>query len=212
MTACRSKRKNRHYPYSLCDTQSCPSYKQSFPRAKIEEGLEAVLQAMRPSPGPFAMAKAMFIDAWIARLAHALTSQETVKRKLKEVETRIESLSDRIVEASSTSVVKAYEARIEKLEREKFVLAERATSILPTKGRLEESVGHALDFHQSIVIYARIGHWQCARQCCDWPSQSHCDTAAQVAAKHPKRRFHSGCKPGFRRRSVVWWSRGGSNP
>jgi site-specific DNA recombinase len=47
MTACWSKGKNRHYPYYLCDTRSCASYRKSFPHAKIEEGLEAVLQAMQ---------------------------------------------------------------------------------------------------------------------------------------------------------------------
>jgi site-specific DNA recombinase len=101
---------------------------------------------MQPSSGLFAMAKAMFIDAWNARLAHALASQETVKRQLKDVEKQIEGLLDRIVEAGSPSVVKAYETRIDKLEREKFVLAERATTIVPPKGRLEESIEHALEF------------------------------------------------------------------
>jgi site-specific DNA recombinase len=50
------------------------------------------------------------------------------------------------VEANNTSVVKAYEARIEKLKRERFVLVERATTIVPPKGRLEETIEHALEF------------------------------------------------------------------
>ncbi len=149
MTACWSKGKHRHYAYYLCDTRSCASSKKSVPRAKIEDGLESILQAMQPTPGLFAMAKAMFIDAWNARLANALASQETVKRQLKDVDKQIESLLDRIVETGSGSVVKAYETRIDKLERERFVLIERATSIVPPKGRLEESIEHALEFLSS---------------------------------------------------------------
>ncbi len=99
----------------------------------------------------------MFIDAWNARLAHALASQEMVKRQLTEVEIQIESLLDRIVKASSTPVVKACEARIEKLERDKFVLVERATTIVPPKGRLEESIEHALEFLTSRWNIWKIG-------------------------------------------------------
>jgi len=149
MTACWSKGKHRHYAYYLCDTRSCPSRRKSVPRAKIEEGLEGILQSMQPTPGLFAMAKAMFIDIWNARLADAHVSQGMIKRQLRDVQKQIDSLMDRIVEAESTSVVKAYEKRIDALEREKIVLAERALEIVPPKGRLEESIEHALTFLSS---------------------------------------------------------------
>jgi site-specific DNA recombinase len=149
MTACWSKGKHRHYAYYLCDTRSCPSRRKSVPRAKIEDGLEAILRSMQPTPGLFAMAKAMFVDIWNARLADAHASQGTIKNQLRDLQKQIDGLMDRIVEAESTSVVKAYEKRIDALEREKIILAERASTILPPKGKLEESIEHALAFLSS---------------------------------------------------------------
>lgn len=146
MTAAWSKGCRKHYPYYLCDTRGCPSKRKSIPRARIEEGFEAILQTLQPTPGLFAMAKAMFVDAWEARLSEAQAAKDGVLRQAREVEKQIEALLDRLVEAASPSVVKAYESRIEKLEREKLVLAERAGRALPPKGRLEEFIELSLMF------------------------------------------------------------------
>ncbi len=80
------------------------------------------------------------------RLAISHGENEELAKQLKEVDRQIESLLDRIVDATSASVVSAYEARIEKLERQKFVLAERVETTVPPKGRLEDCIELALKF------------------------------------------------------------------
>jgi|LZQP01.1.fsa_nt_gb hypothetical protein len=50
---------------------------------------------------------------------------QAIKRSIPRCETQITQLLDRIVDASSDSVVKAYETRIAKQEKEKLALAER---------------------------------------------------------------------------------------
>jgi hypothetical protein len=62
------------------------------------------------------------------------------------VEQQTDALLDRIVEASCPAVVAAYEARIDKLERQKIRLREQAEQIVPPKGRLEEFIEKALAF------------------------------------------------------------------
>lgn len=146
MTAAWSKGCRRHYPYYLCDTPGCASRRKSIPRARIDEGFETILQNMQPTEGLFAVAKAMFIDAWEARRAEAQGAKDAVIRQVKDVEKQIEGLLDRLIEAASPSVVKAYESRIEKLEREKLLLAERASRTLPEKGRLEEFIELSMVF------------------------------------------------------------------
>ncbi len=47
------------------------------------------------------------------------------------------------------SVISAYETRLTKLEREKFVLAEKEASALSPKGRLEEFIELSLQFLSS---------------------------------------------------------------
>ncbi len=79
-------------------------------------------------------------------MSQAQEGRKLMVGQIKEVDAQIEALLDRIVEASSASVVGAYEKRIEKLEREKLVLAEKASQIVPPQGRLEEVIEHALAF------------------------------------------------------------------
>ena len=146
MTACWSKGCSQHYAYYLCDTRGCPSKRKSIPRAKIEDGFADILRSLQPKRQLFELARAMFKDAWNMRLVEAHNAKETVSKQLKDVEKKIEDMLDRILDASSPSVVSAYEGRITKLEREKILLNEKAERIVPPKGRFEEFIELSLEF------------------------------------------------------------------
>ena len=146
MTSCWSKGRNKHYPYYLCDTPGCASKRKSIARAEIEEGAEAVLRALQPARQLFELARVMFIDLWDMRLAESKHAHKALGDQIRDVENQIESMLDRIVRASSPSVVSAYEARIEKLEREKIRLSEKAEQILPPKGHLKDFIEPAMAF------------------------------------------------------------------
>ena len=146
MTSCWSKGRNKHYPYYLCDTPSCASKRKSIPRADIEGGAEALLRSLQPAKQLYELMRAMFIDAWNMKLTEARQEQSTLAAQIKDIEGQIEALLDRIVEATSPSVIQAYEKRIDKLEREKIKLDEQAAMKVPPKGRLEEFIEHALTF------------------------------------------------------------------
>ncbi len=88
----------------------------------------------------------MFIDAWEMRLAEALGAKETLGGQIKDTESQIEAMLDRIVEAASSSVIQAYEKRIDKLERQKLRLSEQAAQTMPPKGRFEEYIEHTFRF------------------------------------------------------------------
>ena len=149
MTAAWSKGCRRHYAYYRCETRGCEAKSKSVPRAKMEEGFAEILRGMQPAKGLFELAKAMIQDAWNMRLSVAQSEKEALKKELKENTQQIESLLDRIVEATSASVVSAYEARIEKLERNRLVLQERLDRSVPPKGRLEDCIELALRFLSS---------------------------------------------------------------
>ncbi|MEM9099035.1 MAG: recombinase family protein [Pseudomonadota bacterium] len=146
LTSCWSKGKQRRYPYYLCSTKGCPSRRKSIPRAEIEGGAEEILCSMQPVRGLFEMAKAMFADIWASHRITAEEDRAALLTQLKDIDRQIDSLLDRIVEATSTSVVRAYEQRIEKLEREKLSLTEKASKSVPEEGRYEELIEHALGF------------------------------------------------------------------
>ena len=146
MTACWSKGCRRHYAYYLCDTRGCPSHRKSIARDKIEGGFAEILRDLQPTRQLFAVARAMFKDAWDMRLAEAHRAKDSVAQQLRDVEKQIEVMLDRIVDASTPSVVSAYENRIGKLEREKLLLRERVGSIVPPGGRFEEFIELSLLF------------------------------------------------------------------
>ena len=75
--------------------------------------------------------------------------KEALRQQQSDVDRQIEGLLDRIVEAKNASVVTAYEARIEKLERDKIVLAEKIEKVVPPKGQLEDCIELTLRFLSS---------------------------------------------------------------
>ena len=136
LTACWSKSKTgKKHPYYMCYNKDCESYRKSIPRAKIEEEFETMLGTIKPSQTMVELAKAMFHDAWEMQKERGLVLRQSVQRKLADTEKQIATLLDRIVEASSASVVSAYETRLDDLEREKLVLAEK----LETTGKPQRS-------------------------------------------------------------------------
>ena len=146
MTSCWSKGRKKLYPYYLCDTRGCASTRKSIPRADIEEGAEAILRALQPAKQLYELVRVMFIDVWEMKLAEAHSAKKTLNAQIKDVEEQTDALLDRIVDASSPTVITAYETRIDKLERQKIRLREQAERIVPPRGRLEEFIEHALRF------------------------------------------------------------------
>jgi hypothetical protein len=149
LTACWSQGKSQKYPYYLCPTKGCESYRKSIKREELEGRFEDVLKDLEPSHTLFALAKAMFRDAWNMRLAQASEAKRMLKAQIGTLEKQIDQLLDRIVDASSDSVVSAYEKRVAKLEREKLLAEERLSKTGVPKHTLEESFEHAMLFLSS---------------------------------------------------------------
>ena len=149
MTAAWSKGCSKHYAYYRCETRGCVAKSKSVPRAKLEDGFAEIMKSLQPAPGLFKVVKAMMQDAWNMRLAETEKAKAALKKQFVDTQKQIESLLDRLVDASSASVVSAYETRIDKLERQKIVLSERLENAVPPSGRLEECMELALRFLSS---------------------------------------------------------------
>lgn len=144
LTSRWSKSRNKLYPYDLCDTLGCASKRKSIPRAKIDDGAEAILRKLGPAWPLVDMARAMFTELWQFRLSQSEQDRGDLQKQITDVETQFQALLDRIVEASSNSVINAYEARIAKLEREKLILVERSQKLAKPRRDLSEVTEPAL--------------------------------------------------------------------
>ena len=67
----------------------------------------------------------MFEDAWTQRAEQAGMMQVRLKAEIVKIDRQIEGLVGRIVEASTPTVITAFETRIAKLESEKLAFAEK---------------------------------------------------------------------------------------
>ncbi len=146
MTSCWSKGARKRYAYYLCDTKGCESYRKSVPRAKIEEGFESILQGLQPTESLSKVANAMFIDLWDARLTNAVADQKSLRAEQDKIAKQSDTLLQRIVDATSDAVISAYEKKIDSLERQKLLIAEKLSKTVPPAGRFEHCFELAMKF------------------------------------------------------------------
>ena len=146
MTGAWSKGKYKHYAYYRCETRGCSQKSKSIPKARLEDGFEDVLKSLQPTKHLVDLAIAMFKDAWNGRLELAKADRAEWARQVKAADESILELVDRMVETRNSSVLKALEAKIEKLEREKLLLVSKAEEPLPNAARFEECMELALRF------------------------------------------------------------------
>ncbi len=146
LRSCWSKGRSARYPYYLCQTRDCPSYGKSIRRETIEGEFETLLRGLVPTKGLFELATQMFETLWNRRADHAQARAKSLKRRVGDIERQVEHLLDRIVDASTPSVVRAYEARIQKLEEEKLVVAEAIAQQVEPARSFGETLRTALAF------------------------------------------------------------------
>lgn len=158
LTSCWSKGRSGHHPYYLCVKRGCASYGKSIRRDVLEGQFEELLKDMVPSTNLFKGGFAMFKKLWDHRLASGETRTRSLKIELAKIEAQVEQFLDRIADANVPSVVTAYENRIQKLEDQKIVLAEKiASSGRPLK-TFDESLRTALEFLANPLKLWETGH------------------------------------------------------
>ena len=135
--------------------------------AFIEDALEGefvkLLDTLTPAPKLFTLARAMFKDVWIQRTAQTRALALSYEREAAKVEKQIEALLERIMDASSHTVIRAYEARIESLERSKLALAEKQERSVERYGTFEELFELAFGFLSNPSKLWHTGRIECQK-------------------------------------------------
>lgn len=146
LTACWSKGRTKSYPYYLCQTRGCPSKGKSVRREDLEAQFADMLGKLRPSPELHELAVEMFRDLWNARAAMGNAARAQMSSDVQKVERDIAVLVDRIMATTSSSLIEAYEHRVQELEIEKSALREKIAQCGRPLTSFEESYRTALDF------------------------------------------------------------------
>ncbi len=146
LTACWSKGRSARYPYYLCDTRGCPSYRKSIRREKIEGEFEELLKTLKPSQGLFHLAFEMFRDLWNEKLSSVERRSAAMRQDLALITKKVDQLLGRLVDATSESVVAAYERKIRDYETEKAVLADNLGRVGKPMKSFGDTYRTAFDF------------------------------------------------------------------
>lgn len=146
MTATWSKGKGGMYPYYLCRQKDCDLNGKSVARDKIEGALETLVRSLTPSRELVNLAGTIFRDLWDRRTKESKERRAALKLEAVSVDKKIGQFLDRIVDADNTTVIRAYERKIDELEREKLILAENIAKCGTVARGYDEVLQTSLDF------------------------------------------------------------------
>ncbi len=122
-----SKGKTKRYAYYFCHHHGCPDKGKSIPAAKLHQRVEDVLRGMTPSRAFLDLVKALFTKAWNAQTERLADTAKSYAARAGELDAEIGKVVDRMLEVSNPRALKAFEDRIEALERDKLIALERAS-------------------------------------------------------------------------------------
>ncbi len=146
LTAYWAKGRNKRYAYYECFNKECDERRKSIRRDVLEEEFETLIRQMQPSREVFAATAFMFRDQWNNRMQRYKETWQEQKRALSGIGTTISKLTDRLIETTSPSAIKAYEAKLEKLEAEKALITENLTKKPDIKQDFDQKFRTAMAF------------------------------------------------------------------
>ena len=147
LTACWSKSKTgKRHPYYQCFNKECVSCRKSIRRDEIERDFEVLVRSLTPSHDLVALARKMFREIWDHQTAGLADAAKAMKAQATKLDGEINAYLDRVLAASSPSVISAYEKRIAALEAEKIALTEKAAEIARPAKPFDEAFQTLLAF------------------------------------------------------------------
>jgi len=146
MTANWVKGRNDKYPYYICRHRGCEKFGKSVARAKVESTFEGFLRALTPRYEVVNVVAGLFRLRWDERAKHRKEETAALKLELAATDKKIGQFLERIVEADSPTVIGAYERKVEELERQKLLLAEKTTKCGTVAKGYEATFQTAFDF------------------------------------------------------------------
>lgn len=152
-----SKGKKKHYAYYLCHHYGCEERGKSIPVAKLNERFEDLLKSLTPSRPYLAMVKAMFTHCWDAQHSRLVEAMKIYADKARKLDEEIDKTVERMVEVANPRALKAFENRIEALERDKLIALENANKKPEPARPFSEVFEHTLRFLSNPYECWRIG-------------------------------------------------------
>jgi site-specific DNA recombinase len=149
LTANWSKGRNTAYPYYICRHRGCEKFGKSVARDKIEGAYQELLRELVPSEQLLGLMLNLFKKRWDQSEARAKETRAAMKLEVNAIEKKITQVLDLMVASDNKTVLGAFERKIEELERQKLVLAEKTARCGTSAKGFDETFRTAFDFISS---------------------------------------------------------------
>lgn len=146
LTSCWAKGRNGRHPYYHCHNKECGEYGKSIRRDVIEGEFDTMIRTLEPDKAVFDVAAHMFKDAWRQRSSMSGSRRRALAAEQDKLDTEIHQLLDKVVQVRSPTVMATFETRIEELENQKLLIAERIANFEQPKLSFDEGLRTALAF------------------------------------------------------------------
>ena len=141
-----SRGRNAEYSYYFCLNKECGRYRKSFSSDEMHEKFEALLRTMTPTDEVIDLATGIFRETWQKRSAGSAERTDLLRREVTSTEKHIGLLIDRIADSSNPELIRAYEARLVDLQRQKVALAEKIVNSQEKLPDFDATLRTALNF------------------------------------------------------------------
>ncbi len=147
LTACWSKggSGNRH-AYYHCPKSGCEHYGKSIRRADLEGEFEELLKTLQPRRELHQVACVMFEELWADQVQRQEAMRQSLEQQRAEAKKEVERLLERIVDADSATVIRAFEHKIDSIEKELLVFDEKLANCGKPAREPGRSLRTALEF------------------------------------------------------------------
>lgn len=139
-------RHGKRFPYYVCRHRGCVKFGKSVRREIVESAFEDMLRQLVPTPELFGVFEMLFRKRWDEAGSKAKEMRAAIRLEIAASEKKISALLDRVMASESPTVISRYEQEIEKLERDKLVLAEKTAQCGTALPDYQESFRTAFGF------------------------------------------------------------------
>ncbi len=180
-----AKGSNRHYAYYWCCGTSCKLKGKTIPRDKIEGEFAKLLRAMTPAKVMVDIFHDLLRTRWDQRGQELSQNKDALSKESSKIDSDISSLISRIVETSNPRIAAAYEERIEELQLQKQVVAEKALNLGKPIVPFDDLFEHAVQFLSSPKKLWDSGELALRRLVIRLSFADHLQYARGVGFEHP---------------------------
>jgi len=119
MTASWTKGKLQKHPYYWCKNVACPMVWKTIRKKDIDERFESLLKVTKPPQELFDLTRAIFMEVWNEKKTQGSVLNCVDESRIKEIDSAITKLSERVSRTNNEIVAAEYEKQIEKLAKER---------------------------------------------------------------------------------------------